>query len=116
MAELVQLLYIWGVFISYSCDSKSDAAMRSIGDYQREPCPNRRTCRISVDAGKSPLSEGAAPAAEPSSSGRCDVLDSGDKFLIATSEQPLCAMHRNSWLEVSKANFKHEKWAPLCSG
>lgn len=30
-----------------------------------------------------------------------------DKYLIATSEQPLCAMHRHQWLETSQLPFKY---------
>ena len=30
-----------------------------------------------------------------------------DKYLIATSEQPLCAMHRRQWLEESQLPHKY---------
>ena len=33
--------------------------------------------------------------------------DSEDKYLIATSEQPLCAMHRRQWFEERELPLKY---------
>jgi seryl-tRNA synthetase len=45
-------------------------------------------------------SRSPAPALEPRSPGPAQVTGEGeDKYLIATSEQTLCALHRKEWFD-----------------
>ena len=39
--------------------------------------------------------------------GWCGAGEGEDKYLIATSEQPLCAMHRHKWFEEKELPLKY---------
>ena len=49
----------------------------------------------------------AVVAAESTRVRDCPVGEGEDKYLIATSEQPLCAMHAGEWFEKAQLPVKY---------